>query len=164
MPTSSLDDCFKRAIESEHILRKCYIRMAGDFSYDDVLRVFFLDLAADEGEHAKALNQAQKGEPKSDHLEGLAKEILAKLDKLQAQLDRLFLKDYLNFEEAFTLAHDLEKTEINNIFFMLNSGAVGVDEKKSAKLHTAMNIHLQKLVDLGNQYKGRNIADILPRR
>ena len=164
MPPSSLDECFKRAIESEYKLRKCYIRMAGDFSHDDVLRVFFLDLAADEGEHAKALDQAQKGEPMSARLEDLAKAVLAKLDILQAQLDRLFSKDYVNFGEAFTLAHDLEKTEINNIFFMLNSGAVGVDEKRSAKLHTAMNIHLQKLVDLGNQYKGRNLAAILPRR
>jgi hypothetical protein len=47
---------------------------------------------------------------------------------------------------------------------MLNSGEVGVDEEEGAKLHTAMDLHLHKLIDLRNQYKGRNLAAVLPRR
>lgn len=163
MPTCSLDECFQRAILYEQKLRKCYIGMAEDFSYEETLHRFFLDLAADEGEHAQALAEALKGEPKSEKLEKQTHEISGKLDKLQAHLHRLLSVHYRDFSEAFRLAHDLEKTEINNIFLMLTSGMLGVEDG-DATMRSAMDKHLQKLIDLGNLYKYKDTAAILPRR
>jgi rubrerythrin len=163
MPTTPLDDCFQRAIVLEQRLRKFYLGIAESFSFDDGLHRFFLDLAADEGEHARTLTDARKGEPKSKRLEDQSRDISAKLDKLQRHLDALLTDDYGDFAGAFKKTHDIEKSEINNLFLILASGMLGV-ESDETNLRSAMDKHLQKVIDLGARYKAGEMAAVIPRK
>jgi rubrerythrin len=163
MASPPLDDCFKRAIVLEQRLRKFYLGIAESFSFDEALHRFFLDLAVDEGEHARTLDDARKGEPKSKRLEDRSRDISAKLDKLQNQLDGLLTDDYKDFAGAFKKTHDIEKSEINNLFLILASGVLGVESDES-NLRSAMDRHLQKVIDLGARYKAGEMAAIIPRK
>ena len=151
MNPSHLDECFKNAIGLEQMLHNYYLHLADDFASEEGLRTFYLDLALDEKEHTRALIEARKGEPKSEQLEAKAGELHQRLVALQSQFKSLMTAPYGDFNVAYVITHDLEKSEVNHVFLMLVSGVMG-EEDANSTFRSAMDEHLKKVVDLDQLY------------
>jgi hypothetical protein len=162
MPSSRLKICFERMIILELNLQKYYLGIANHFSFDEDIRGFFLDLAADEGEHAQALLNAKKIGSGTDRLDAASFDTLLRLDRLQALLSEKVTFAYGDFAEAFIIVQDIEKSKINDIFLLLVTGMSGSSSDASS-LRSMMNRHVQKVADLGIRYPAEIRAKIRPR-
>lgn len=162
MNTLFLDRCFERAIFFEVALRDYYLKMANDFSHVDPVRRFFLELAADEGEHSKMLRFARKSEPNSIRLMPKSRDILQKLDHLRGVVEKILGKPYHDLQGAFKQMHALEQAEIDEVFLMLVSGALG-SEQEAENLRASMNAHLKKVSHLSKAYPAPERKLILAR-
>ena len=159
MTSPSWESCFIRAIALERLMQRYYLKLAEDFGGRKELGSFFLDLAEDEGNHARALEETKSKGDVSGWSEERTAGIKRRLDDLEKELAVKTASDYENFDQVLLRVHRIEGSELNKLYLFLVAGS---PEAISPKLVSLIDRHIQKVSDLGQKISPEERVLIVP--
>lgn len=143
-------DLFNRAIASEKLVQNFYLEMARKFNEEEEVKTIWKSLAEDEKKHAQVIEEIK---------DSLSQEVLNKLvddsivEKL-VKIEKIRIREKIdkidNLKDAYEFAHDVESSEINNLFtfitvkyfpdqirkeFVLNEMTKHIDKLREIRFH-----------------------------
>ena len=142
MKTSS--SVYQRFIEFEEKAASIYLQLASHFSSDRELSWFWFGMAMEEKQHAGLLQFCLQEElfapdlPKQSELE--------RMNRLFRNLERRAADTKLNVEESFSLAIELESSEVNAIYCHLTKALHSSPYLLKRKIATFVPNHMDSLV------------------
>src|SRR5579862_9214668 len=116
MSTSLKDSSstYRRFVEFEERAAAIYLQFASHFSEDHQLSAFWLDMGMQEKQHAGLLQFCLADRLFAPNLPDAAE--IQKISELFKRLEKQAANPELQIAEAFTIAMELEASEINGIY------------------------------------------------
>lgn len=137
-------ELFDRAIATEELARHLYLQLSKKFGDIEEIKNVWLSMADDEEKHSKEL-QTVKEKLSEDILNSKAdKKIIEKLVSIEYITRLVDINRVLTLRDAYELAHELESTEVNNLFLFLRIQFFPEDVKKEILINH-LSSHTNKL-------------------
>ena len=143
---------YKRFIEFEERAAGLYLQLASRFVDDARLSSFWLDMALEEKRHAGLLQFCLREELFAVSLPNIAE--MQRLGILFKRLEKQAQTRDLSPKDAFTLAIELEYSEMNAIYCHLTTPVHSSTYLLKRKIATFMPNHLSALVAAARKFVG----------
>jgi rubrerythrin len=150
-----LEVIFDRAIEIENKAANIYREFSQLFSHIPEISVFWKRLTKDEKQHADILQDVRRSLSREQLLSPCDKEISEKVPGIQRFLSKDLTASIKNLDDAYELAHELEYSEVNDIFQFLAAEFAQYETRKQFVV-SEITRHQQKLMDFGRNFGDRN--------
>lgn len=147
----TLGELFKCSIDIEERAFNLYEQLSKLFSHVQEVSAFWDGLAIDELEHMKMLKDIYTSLTQEQLLSPADKEIWENVINIQFLLNKDLIGPINNLDDAYELAHELEFSEVNNIFKFLTIEVVPFEEQKKIVIAN-INRHQQKLIDFSQNF------------
>jgi len=149
------ENLFKLAVEIEKEAANVYEKFSKVFAYMPQIFAFWSGMRDDELEHATTLQGISKS-LSAEQLISLPDHALwNSVVDVRRMLGRDLTVSVENLDDAYELAHELESSEVNNIFKFLTSHYVASEEQEKL-LDMQIVRHLKKLMDFSSNYGDRH--------
>jgi hypothetical protein len=133
-----------RLVGFEERAAALYRQLAGRFKENPTLSWFWVEMSMDEKQHAGFLQFCAAEDLIVENLPG--PNVIRRLDKLFQKLERRAVRRELSVDDAFLIAAELEKSEIDNIYRRLIGPVPGSWHLLRRKIETTTNGHMHKLL------------------
>ena len=141
---------YRRFIEFEELAAKIYLRLAARFPKNEYLGAFWLEMAMQEKQHAGLLQFCvEEGCFACDLPDTAGTEKIAELFK---RLEERSANTQLTIAGAFSLAIELETSEVNAIYRRLTSSLHNSTYLARRKIATSLPDHVEELVHAARQF------------
>ena len=151
---STIGKVFENAIEIEKTAGHIYERFTNLFSGIPEVADFWKGLTKDESDHAKWLLEIKESLSEEQLLSTPDYELILKAETVKSLLNKNLTREIDNLDAAYEMAHDIESSEVNNLFKLLSGKYVSSEDRKKF-LFSEINEHQQKLLDFPEKYKDR---------
>ncbi len=141
----------ERAIEIEQGCRNLYLSFSQKFGNNSGIATFFLDMAGDEKEHKRILEDIYSAFNAEELNAPVDSNVSKKAIRIQKELKGVTETDVSNLNEAYEFAHELENGEYEAIFRDLVMRYASVEKKKEFA-DNMLGLHLQRLMDFGKKH------------
>jgi hypothetical protein len=141
---------YQRCIEFEEKAASIYLQLASRFSSDRRLSAFWLEMAMEEKQHAGLLQFCVA--------EGLfvpdlpSESTLEQVTRLFADLQKRAANPRLNVDQAFSIALDMEASEINTVFGRLTTALHKSSYLVKRKIATSVPHHVESLITAARRF------------
>ncbi len=147
----TIAELFKCAIDIEKRACNLYEQLSKLFSHVHEVSAFWDGLAIDELGHMKMLKDIYTSLTQEQLLSPADKEIWKNVIKIQYLLNKDLIGPINSLNDAYELAHEVEFSEVNNIFKFLTIEVVPFEERKNLVIAN-INQHQQKLIDFSQNF------------
>jgi len=150
------ENIYRRFLEFEERAAAVYLRFASHFPQDPRLSSFWLEMALQEKQHAGLLQFClheglfASGLPDSDEIR--------KVNALFERLEKHAADPSLSVEDAFSLAIELETSEVNTIYCHLTSTLHGSMYLLKRNIATSLPRHVEELLESAKKFGVGNHA------
>jgi len=152
----TIERLFELTIENEYRVADIYERFKKLFSHVPGLPAFWQELHDDEIQHATTLQNVRKLLTPEQLLSCSTKEMRDSVVRLHHML--ILSKDLVGsintLDDAYQLAHQIECSEVNEIFKFLSCELIPFD-KQEDMISSGIAQHQQKLLDLSRNFGDR---------
>ena len=138
------NNVYHRFIEFEEKAASIYLRLASHFSSDRELSWFWFGMAIEEKQHAGLLQFCVQEELFAPDLPTHSE--VERMDRLFKDLERRAADKKLTLEESFSLAIELETSEVNAIYCHLTKALHNSPYLLKRKIATVVPNHIDGLV------------------
>lgn len=142
---------FEKAIEIEKSAGRIYERFAKLFSDFPKIASFWKGMNKDELDHAEWLAEIKESLSEEQLLSPPNYELILKTENVKFLLNRNSAKAIENLDEAYEIAHEIESSEVNNLFRLLTSKFISSEDRKKILL-SEINEHQQKIMDFSKNF------------
>lgn len=143
----TIGEVLQKAISYEETSKHFYLELARKFSENEGAKEIFLEMSRDESMHKSELEgiSAQLSETE---LQAKADEsligMMESIDKIQMRTN---LDKIQTIREAYEIAHEMEFTEINNLFLYLRLELIPEETRKEI-IKSDITKHTKKIFEL----------------
>ena len=151
---STTGKLFESAIEIEKTAGRIYERYAELFSDYPKIVAFWKGMNTDELGHAKWLSEIKESLTEKQLLSTPNYELTLKAETVKSLLNKNSAKKIDNLDEAYEMAHEIESSEVNNLFRLLTNQFISSVDRKNF-LFSEINEHQQKIMDFPKNFGDR---------
>jgi hypothetical protein len=138
------DKILVRLVGLEERAAALYRQIASRFMDNPRLSWFWVEMSMDEKQHAGFLQFCAVEDLIIENLPD--PDVIRRMDKLFEKLERRAVRQELSVDDAFLIAAELEKSEIDSIYRRLIGPVPGSWHLLRKKIETTTNGHMQKLL------------------
>ncbi|MBN2591164.1 MAG: hypothetical protein JXA96_14960 [Sedimentisphaerales bacterium] len=142
---------FQQAIICERKNRNLYVQFSKMFAHIPEISSFWIELAKDEELHARALEDIQSSLENEQFSRNADEELLTSIKCISSYSDAISFDQIKTLDDAYELAHDIESSEINNVFKILTSEFISEQTRKKA-IYSELKYHVDKLMDFNKTF------------
>jgi hypothetical protein len=146
-----LGKILERAIETKEKVGQMYLRFAELFSHIPEVEDFWKRMNFNQTTHADWLKEIKASLTEEQILSLPEVEWVLKTHSIKSLFDRHSEKEIVNLHDAYEIAHEIEFSEVNELFKMLSKEFISSEEKRSIILN-AIDIHRQQIMDLPGKF------------
>jgi hypothetical protein len=146
-----LGKILERAIESKEKVAELYQQFAEMFSYIPEIEEFWKRMNLNQTAHADWLKEIKESLTEEQILSLPAVELVLKTHSIKNLFDKHSETEIDNLHDAYTIAHEIEFSEINELFKMLSSEFISSEKKKNFIL-AAIDEHRQQIKNLPEKF------------
>ncbi len=143
---TTFEEIFENAIEIEKTAGQMYEKFAELFSDFPKAVYFWKGMKKDESDHAKWLIEIKESLSDKKLSSSPDYDMILKIHQINSLLDKYSSKKVENLDEAYELSHEIESSEVNNLFMLLANKFISSEDRKKLLL-SEINDHQQKIVD-----------------
>jgi hypothetical protein len=125
-----LGKIFERAIETKKRVGQIYRQFARLFSHMPEVEDFWRKMNINQITHADWLKEIKESLTEEQILSLPAVELVLKTHSIKDLFDKHSKKEIGNLHDAYEVAHEIESSEINNLFRMLSREFISSEKKK----------------------------------
>jgi hypothetical protein len=148
----TIQDYFDLAIQGERRLRQFYLGLAEKFTATPDAEAFWLQMAADEAEHATRLTNIRDTLPSEALIASADPQSYADLERAMTIASTEALRHVQNLQEAYELATELETGEFNAAFRFLAENFLWEGEEPLSLILSKLESHIGKLTSFINRF------------
>ena len=148
---NTMENLFQLAIKSEWNSRRFYIQFSRIFDHVPEVSHFWLTLANDEEQHAKTLQEIQDSLSKEILAQEADRKLIKNIMNILSDLSKISIDQVKNLDDAYEIAHEIETSEVNNVFRILTENFIADKNKKETIISDLLN-HVEKLMKLSENY------------
>ncbi|MFQ5963501.1 MAG: ferritin family protein [Candidatus Scalinduaceae bacterium] len=149
-------DIIERSIEIECKAGELYAKLSMLFSHFPEISTLWDKLAKDEILHMKTLQDIYDSMTREQLLSHIDKQMWKNIVKIQNLMNTNLAGSIKNLDDAYELAHQIEFSEINEIFKSLVTINVLPEEQEQLVLSNVMR-HQNDLSNFGRKYENRTL-------
>ena len=142
---------YRRFVDFEERSAAIYVRLASRFSSDRMLSAFWLEMAMEEKQHAGLVQFCLAEELFSAELPSDTE--LEKLNVMVKGLEKRASNSEITVDDAFLLAFELERSEVNSIYCRLTATAHPSTYLVKRKIATFVPHHVNGLVAAARKFR-----------
>lgn len=160
----SFGELLDSSIENEHQAMLFYQDLVNLFPEEDAVSKIWLKLAEDERDHSEQIMEIKECMEPNDLNENVSSDLLEMFNSIKI-IDHMKLECIINnLNDAYDLAHELECSEINNLFKILTKTYVGEEHRKQFIL-SQLNNHIVTLERIKEIYPtAKQRTDVVAKR
>jgi len=147
-----LGKIFERAIETKREVGQIYLRFAGLFSHVPEVEDFWKKMNLNQMAHADWLKEIKESLTEEQILSLPEVEIVLKMHSIHKLFDKHLNKEIDNLHDAYQVAHEIEFSEVNDLFRILSSEFVSSREKKALILD-AMSQYQKQIMNFPSKFQ-----------
>lgn len=126
-----LGKIFERAIETKRKVGQMYLRFAELFSHVPEVEDFWKKMNLNQMAHADWLKEIKESLTEEQILSLPEVEMVLKTHSIRKLFDKHLNKEIDNLHDAYQVAHEIESSEVNDLFEILSSEFISSGEKKA---------------------------------
>ena len=126
-----LGKIFERAIETKRKVGQMYLKFAELFSHVPEIEDFWKNMNLNQMAHADWLKEIKESLTEEQILSLPEVEMVLKTHSIRKLFDKHLNKEIDNLHDAYQVAHEIESSEVNDLFEILSSEFIPSGEKKS---------------------------------
>jgi hypothetical protein len=126
-----LGKIFERAIETKRKVGQMYLRFAELFSHVPEVEDFWKKMNLNQMAHADWLKEIKESLTEEQILSLPEVEMVLKTHSIRKLFDKHVNKEIDNLHDAYEVAHEIESSEVNDLFEILSSEFISSGEKKA---------------------------------
>jgi pterin-4a-carbinolamine dehydratase len=155
-----LGKILERAIDTKKKVGQIYLRFAELFSHVPEVENFWKRMNFNQTTHADWLKEIKESLTEEQILSLPEVEWVLKTHSIKNLFDKHSAKEIDNLHDAYLIAHEIEFSEVNELFKMLSNEFISSEEKRNIILN-AIDIHQQQIMDLPGKFNnGTMMKDI----
>jgi hypothetical protein len=146
-----LGKIFESTIETKRKVGQIYKQFAELFSHIPEVENFWRKMNLNQITHADWLEETKESLSEEEILSLPEVELVLKTHSIRNLFDKHSEKEISTLLDAYEIAHELELSEVNELFRILSSQYISCEEKKNLVLDT-IEKHRQEIVDLAKRF------------
>lgn len=150
-PKTTFEEILENAIEIEKSAGRLYVKFAKMFSSFPKAAEFWKEMNKDELDHAKWLIEIKESLSDKELSSSPDYNLILKVHHINKLLDKYSAKKIENLDDAYELAHDIESSEVNNLFSLLTHKFISSEDKRRILL-SEINEHQMKIIDFPKNF------------
>lgn len=147
-----LGKIFEHAIETKRKVGQIYQKFAELFSHIPEVENFWRKMNMNQITHADWLEETKESLSEEEILSLPEVELVLKTHSIRNLFDKHSEKEIGTLHDAYEIAHELELSEVNELFRVLSSQYISSEEKKNLVLDT-IEEHKQQIIDLAKRFE-----------
>ena len=147
-----LGKIFERAIETKKRVGQIYRQFARLFSHMPEVEDFWRKMNINQITHADWLKEIKESLTEEQILSLPAVELVLKTHSIKNLFDKHSKKGIGNLHDAYEVAHEIESSEVNNLFKMLSREFISSEKKKKFIL-AQIEEHQRQIMDLPGKFE-----------
>lgn len=151
----TIENLFKLAIKSEWNARRLYIQLSRMFAHVSEVSTFWFKLCDDEEQHARILEQIRDSLKNEQLLQKADRKLLENIRNILSNLNDISIDQIKTLDDAYEIAHDIESSEVNNVFKILATEFVSEKTRREAII-SQLGYHIEKLMKFNENFGNRD--------
>jgi hypothetical protein len=147
-----LGKIFERAIETKRKVGRMYLRFAELFSHVPEVEDFWKKMNLNQMAHADWLKEIKESLTEEQILSLPEVEMVLKIHSISKLFDKHLKKGIDNLHDAYQVAHEIESSEVNDLFKILSSEFISSGEKKALILD-AIDQYRKQIMSFPNKFQ-----------
>jgi len=148
-----LGKIFEKAIETKRRVGQIYRQFARLFSHIPEVEDFWRKMNINQITHADWLKEIKESLTEEQILSLPQVELVLKTHSIKNLFDKHSKKEIGNLHDAYEVAHEIESSEVNNLFKMLSSEFISSEKKKNFIL-AEIDEHRRQIMNLPERFEG----------
>lgn len=152
----TLSDILSKAINIEKTAEEMYKNFAELFSDFKEISDFWNGMSNDELNHAKWLSKIKESLSEQELISVPENNSSIITDNINILLSKNSAKKINNLDDAYELAHELEYSEVNNLFRLLMNNYLASEERKKF-IFSEIKEHLEKIMNFPKYFGDKKL-------
>jgi hypothetical protein len=148
-----LGKIFEKAIETKKRVGQIYRQFARLFSHVPEVEDFWRKMNINQITHADWLKEIKESLSEEQILSLPQVELVLKTHAIKNLFDEHSKREIGNLHDAYEVAHEIESSEVNNLFKMLSSEFISSEKKKTFIL-AEIDEHRRQIMNLPERFEG----------
>ncbi len=148
-----LGKIFEKAIETKRRVGQIYRQFARLFSHIPEVEDFWRKMNINQITHADWLKEIKESLTEEQILSLPQVELVLKTHSIKNLFDKHSKKEIGNLHDAYEVAHEIESSEVNNLFKMLSSEFISSEKRKNFIL-AEIDEHRRQIMGLPEKFEG----------
>jgi hypothetical protein len=148
-----LGKIFEKAIETKKRVGQIYRQFARLFSHVPEVEDFWRKMNINQITHADWLKEIKESLSEEQILSLPQVELVLKTHAIKNLFDEHSKREIGNLHDAYEVAHEIESSEVNNLFKMLSSEFISSEKKKTFIL-AEIDEHRRQIMNFPERFEG----------